>query len=63
MQRLIKTHTNENELIIEGTISILLGNIIKDNLTVDNDKTSYDLVKCILLYIEEKDNPLYIFHL
>ena len=44
---------NENELIIEGTISILLGSIIKDNLTVDNDKTSYDLVKCILLYIEE----------
>ncbi len=52
MQNVVNS-LNENELIIEGNISILLGNIIKDNLTVDNDKTSYDLVKCILLYIEE----------
>lgn len=44
---------NSNELILEGNIQILLGTIIDDNLIVDNNKTSYDLVKNILLYIED----------
>lgn len=45
-------NANKNELILEGTISILLGTIIENNLVTDTNKTSYDLVKNILLYIE-----------
>ena len=44
---------NSNELILEGNIQILLGNIIENNIIVEKNKTNYDLVKNILLYIEE----------
>ncbi len=44
---------NENELILEGNILILLGTIIENNLIPNSNKTSYDLVKNILLYIED----------
>lgn len=44
---------DENELILEGNINILLGNIIKDNIINEKNKTNYDLVKSILIYIED----------
>ncbi len=50
---------DKNEFILDGNISILLGTIIDDNLIEDNNKTSYDLVKNILLYIENNHkNPI-----
>lgn len=44
---------NSNELILDGEIQILLGNIIDDNLVDEKNKTNYNLVKNILMYIEE----------
>ncbi|MCI5746176.1 MAG: AraC family transcriptional regulator [Erysipelotrichaceae bacterium] len=42
-----------NELILVGNVSLLLGTIIDNNVVANSDKTNYDLVKNILLYIEE----------
>lgn len=44
---------DKNELIIEGSVQILLGTIINDNLNPVVNKTNYDLIKSILMYIED----------
>lgn len=44
---------HENELILEGNIFILLGTIINNNIVQEDDKTSHDLVKNILIFIED----------
>lgn len=46
-------HQKDNDLILDGYISILLGNIIIDNVVFDKNKTNYDLLKSILIYIED----------
>lgn len=49
----VSNNINSNELILDGYTQILLGNIIDNNLVIEKNKTNYDLVKNILLYIEE----------
>ena len=44
---------NENELKLEGNILLLLGEIIENNLAYNPNKASHDLIKSILIYIED----------
>lgn len=45
--------SSTNDLILEGYILILLGKIIEDNVLDNKDKADYDLIKKILIYIED----------
>lgn len=55
----VVSHIDGNELKLEGTILLLLGEIIENNLSSNPNKASYDLIKSILIYIENNyKNPI-----